>query len=60
MTSSLVAVLAQRLVRSDLPGLQSLSDGTAVTPDGETIPSYRRRRVRALLQYRVSRPPRHL
>ena len=40
MTSSLVAVLAQRLVRVICTECKA-PDGTAVTPDGETIPSYR-------------------
>ncbi len=40
MTSSLVAVLAQRLVRVICSDCKAL-DGTATTPEGETIPVYR-------------------
>jgi general secretion pathway protein E len=40
MTSSLVAVLAQRLVRV-ICGECKAPDGTAITPEGETIPVYR-------------------
>jgi general secretion pathway protein E len=40
MTSSLVAVLAQRLVRMICAGCK-VPDGTAVSPEGEIIPVYR-------------------
>jgi general secretion pathway protein E len=40
MTSSLVAVLAQRLVRVICSECKA-EDGTATTPEGETIPVYR-------------------
>jgi general secretion pathway protein E len=40
ITSSLVAVLAQRLVRLICKDCKTLS-GTALTPEGETIPVYR-------------------
>jgi general secretion pathway protein E len=40
MTSSLVAVLAQRLVRLICSDCKA-EDGTATTPEGETIPVYR-------------------
>jgi general secretion pathway protein E len=40
MTSSLVAVLAQRLVRVICNECKA-PDGTALTPDGETIPAFR-------------------
>jgi general secretion pathway protein E len=40
ITSSLVAVLAQRLVRKICAGCR-IEDGTRVTPDGATIPVFR-------------------
>jgi general secretion pathway protein E len=40
ITSSLVAVLAQRLVRVICAGCK-VSAGTALTPEGETIPVFR-------------------
>ena len=41
ITSSLVAVLAQRLVRVDLPRSARLPAGTAMTPEGDTIETFR-------------------
>jgi len=40
ITSSLVGVLAQRLVRMICPDCKT-SAGTAITPDGDTIPTWR-------------------
>ena len=55
ITSSLVAVLAQRLVRVICDALQRFEAGTAISPDGEMIPVFTRGRLRA-----VQRPRLHL
>ena len=58
ITSSLVAVLAQRLVRVICPECKGPA-GTAITPDGETDRGVSRRGLRELLRHRLSRARRN-
>ena len=55
ITSSVVAVLAQRLVRMICPQCK-VENGTRIAPDGETVRVLSRRRLRELLRLGLQRP----
>ncbi len=59
ITSSLVGVLAQRLVRVICPECKAPA-GTAITPDGDTIDTWRGAGCETLLRNRLPRPHGHL